>query len=181
MRDEPDAGAMPAARPRRKVDQVEVTLAVESPSDWSATKIKFLRVLEISIRITAAGQRVDFFGNGLAWVGEDGRQRRFVARADGWLSFGAVRPGGDQAGAQLDIGARHLPRQNELDHHSNTGRGFASAVLPPPNISFAGAEPPCGGAMLDPERGERLTEFGGDRGARAALPETKHAVKFWGG
>src|SRR5262245_17583398 len=71
VRDEP---AMPAASPRRQVDQVEVTLAVGSPRNWSTTKIKLLRVLEIPIWITAGiqSERVDFFGNARAWVGEAG-------------------------------------------------------------------------------------------------------------
>jgi len=69
--------------------------------------------------------------------------------------FGAaICPGGDKAGGQLDIGDRYLPRQHESDHYGNSGRGFASAAFPPPDVSFAGAEPLGGEAMLDSEGGE---------------------------
>src|SRR5262249_8082729 len=78
---------------------------------------------------------------------------------NGRLVFSAaICPGGDRGGGQLDIGDRHLPRHHELDYDSNSRRSFASAALPSPDISFAGAEPLCDGALLDPKRVERPAE-----------------------
>jgi hypothetical protein len=143
MCDESHAGAMPAAA--RQVDQVEVTLAVGSPSNWSTTKIKLLRVLEIPIRITAAVQRVDFFGNARAWGGEtgclsacqDGRFRRRLDRSKRLRWGAAVCSSGGRDGGHLDLLNRYCPHDQEVAHNADGVREATVAGSPPPNVPRA--------------------------------------------
>jgi hypothetical protein len=169
-----------------------VPFAVGRSDHWIAAEAK-IRLPRIVERPTAAlrAERINRHGGGgetrvskggCLGARQDGLCRR---RLGGRLRFGVAVGPGDRAGGggggdggQLDIGGPNLPCHHESDGHHNTGRGFASAVLPPPDISFAGVEPPGGGALLDFEGVERPGKFGHGRGAWASLPETKHAVKF---
>src|SRR5262245_31397970 len=75
LSDEPDAGAMSAASPRRHVGHGVVMFAVGPLGNWIAAKVK-IRVPRVATRPAASiwGERVDLFSSGQAWVGEGGRQ-----------------------------------------------------------------------------------------------------------
>jgi len=125
---------MPAASPRRHVGHSAVMIAVGLLDNWTAAEVKIITAPRVAARPAAARwpKRAD---------GEDGclgaRQggRRLLIE-EGSRRGAAICPGGDRGGGQLDIGGADLPRHHELDHDSNTGRGFASAAPPPPNIFF---------------------------------------------
>ena len=132
---------------------------------------------------TGVPEREDLLGEGLGSVGDGGFWRwRWLddAQRSGRLRSGvAVGLDGGKGGGLLDISRPNLPRQHELDHHSNTGRGFASAARPPPDVSFTRAEPLCGRALLDSEAGERCAERGRGRGASLSLLEIFSRAGWW--
>jgi hypothetical protein len=169
---------MPAARRRRQIGRGVMKFAVGFFNDSAAAEMKAW-LPGIAERPPACLwlERADREGDcqdGPLWRRLDGarsRRPRFAA---------AVYPGGgNRDGGQLDIGRADLPRHHESDGHHNTGWGSASAVLPPPDISFASAKPLRGGTLPDSEGGERRIKFSHDRGVWASLPE-RYFPPFWG-
>src|SRR5262245_7106667 len=138
---EPDAGATPAASPRRHVGHGAVMFAVGPLGNRTATEVK-IRVPRIAARPAANlwGERADLFGGGQAWVGEGGclgaRQgelfrRRLAEEGSGRPRFGAaVCPDGDRDGSLLDLGNRHRPGGQEAEHNTDAAWDAAIATLP---------------------------------------------------
>jgi hypothetical protein len=166
MRDEPEAGAMPAASPRRHVGHRAVVFAVRPPGNRTAAEAKTWET-RIAARPAAGlwGERADLCGGGQAWVGEGGclgaRRRGLNEEGGGRPGLGvAVCPGGDRDGGLLDLGNRHRLRGQEAKHNGDSAWDAAIAVLPAPDAPRADAEQLGDAVLCDAERAECRAEFG---------------------
>src|SRR5262249_50220232 len=167
---EPDAGATPAASPRRHVGHGAVMFAVGPLGNGTAAEVK-IRVSRIAARPAANlwGERADLFGGGQAWVGEVGylgaRQgglfrRRLAEEGSGRPRFGAaVCPDRDRDGGLLDLGNRHRPRGQQAEYNADAAWDVVIARLPASDALRGDAEQPGNMVLCEAERAQHLAEL----------------------
>jgi len=169
VRDESNAGALPAAGPRRQVGHGAVVFTVGPSGNHAAAKMK-IGMPKIAARPAATrGERDDLFddGGGRAWANEGGClgapprrgglfRRRRGGRRSGRYRFGAaVGPGRDGDGDFFDLGDCHRPCGQQAKHDADAAGGAAGAAFPAPDGPWTDAEPPGDAALREAEHVER--------------------------
>ena len=173
MTDEPPAGVLPAASPRRRAGQGVVDFAVGLAGNRTAAKAK-TSAPRIAVRPAAGprGERDDRLGSSELWVGEGGNlgasrgrlfQRRRGREGSRRLRFGAaVGSGGDSNGDPLDLVNRHRAASHEAEQNVDAAGDAAIAVLPAPDTPRTDTEQVGDAVLCEAERVECLAEFGPD-------------------
>jgi len=177
--DEPDAGAMPAAGPRRHVGHGAVMCTVRRLDNWITAEVK-IRAPRVTTRPAAGsrGERADLLRGGQVLISEGDClvggpfRRRLDEEGSGRLRFGAaVRPGGDRNGGLLDLGNRNHPGGQEVKHDVDSAGDAAVAGLPAPDAPRADAKQLGDAALCNAEYAECRAELIRGRGALVSPPE----------
>jgi hypothetical protein len=165
MRDEPDADAMPAARPRRQVGQTAMTRAVGWCDNWIVAKSE-IAVLRGAKRPAAARWLKREDGEGGCRGGLLRRRLDEKGSRRGAATYRGDRDGG---GGLLDLGSRYHPLGQQAQHKSSAARDAATAIPPASRTPLVDGKPP--GDVREAKRVERRTKLVRSRGGPLSLSE----------